>query len=81
VGVWDETGFDDVEALATRCRFADCEHRTEPGCAVRAALDPERIEAWRKLKREQAWIEDRRAAERERQAFGRRISREMRRRG
>ncbi|MDO3409730.1 ribosome small subunit-dependent GTPase A [Saccharibacillus sp. CPCC 101409] len=30
--------FADVEALFARCRFADCRHRTEPGCAVRAAL-------------------------------------------
>ena len=50
VGLWDGAGdtFADVDALAVRCRFADCAHDTEPGCAVRAALDPDRIAAWRK---------------------------------
>ena len=31
--------YEDIEALARTCRFADCGHRTEPGCAVRAALE------------------------------------------
>jgi ribosome biogenesis GTPase len=63
-GLWDAASFDDVDALATECRFADCAHETEPGCAVRTGLDPERLEAWRKLQREQAWTDDRRAASR-----------------
>lgn len=51
--------FDDIEALAARCRFRDCGHESEPGCAVRAALeegvlDPRRLESYRKLKREEA---------------------------
>ena len=60
--LWDaegglESAFQDVEELAARCRFADCAHRREPGCAVRAALasgtlDLERFESWRKLQRE-----------------------------
>jgi len=60
--LWDadsglETAFQDVEALATQCRFADCAHGREPGCAIRAALtagtlDLERLESWRKLQRE-----------------------------
>ncbi len=33
------TVFDDIELLATECRFRDCKHGTEPGCAVRSALD------------------------------------------
>ena len=50
--------FDEIEALAVSCRFKDCGHATEPGCAVKAAaaagsLDPERLKSWRKLKREQ----------------------------
>ncbi|MEZ4361159.1 MAG: ribosome small subunit-dependent GTPase A [Kofleriaceae bacterium] len=50
-------GFSDVADLASSCRFADCEHRGEPGCAVRAAiargeLDPDRVAALRKLERE-----------------------------
>lgn len=49
--------FDDVEQCAARCRFNDCEHRTEPGCAVLAAidsgeLDERRLVSWRKLQRE-----------------------------
>lgn len=49
--------FDDVDALARECRFADCAHGTEPGCAVRAAvedgrLDPDRLARWEKLRRE-----------------------------
>ncbi len=53
------TAFDDVEMAAAACRFGDCEHRTEPGCGVRAALDDgsltiERLEAYRKLQREAA---------------------------
>jgi ribosome biogenesis GTPase len=54
----DDT-FDDIEALATECRFSDCGHETEPGCAVRAAiddggLDEDRLESWRTLRAEQA---------------------------
>ena len=72
-GLWDGTGgaFADIEALAARCRFTDCGHTNEPGCAVRDEGDPERVEAWRKLEREQAWIEDRRQAAREREQLGR----------
>jgi ribosome biogenesis GTPase / thiamine phosphate phosphatase len=49
--------FGDVESVAGSCRFSDCRHLSEPGCAVRAALadgslDPARLEAFRKLERE-----------------------------
>jgi ribosome biogenesis GTPase len=47
-------GFADVDALAARCRFRDCTHHREPGCAVRDALPAERLEAWRKLTAELA---------------------------
>ena len=51
------TAFDDIEAVAATCRFGDCQHRSEPGCAVRAALDDGtleagRLEAYQKLQRE-----------------------------
>ncbi|MER5579938.1 ribosome small subunit-dependent GTPase A [Streptomyces massasporeus] len=62
VGLWDaETGvgqvFSEIEELAERCRFHDCAHEAEPGCAVLAAIDsgdlPERrLESYRKLLRE-----------------------------
>lgn len=84
VGLWDGVGesYADIDELAAGCRFSDCEHDTEPGCAVREAVDAERIEAWRKLEREQRWVDDRRTAAREREARGRhysRIQREARR--
>jgi ribosome biogenesis GTPase len=46
--------FPEIDALATQCRFADCAHDTEPGCAVLAAeaagdLDPDRLASYRKL--------------------------------
>ncbi|HEU0019600.1 MAG TPA: ribosome small subunit-dependent GTPase A [Thermoleophilaceae bacterium] len=77
VGLWDGAGetYADIEELAASCRFSDCGHETEPGCAVRDAVDAERIEAWRKLAREQKWVDDRRAAAREREARGRSYSR------
>lgn len=46
--------FADIVALAGRCRFRDCEHRDEPGCAVRAAVAPARLAQWHKLMRESA---------------------------
>jgi len=50
--------FADVDQLAAQCRFTDCRHESEPGCAVQAAirasiLDAGRLESWRKLQREQ----------------------------
>ena len=52
-----DTAYADVTGLAADCRFRDCGHRTEPGCAVAAAiddgsLDPARYMAWRKLQAE-----------------------------
>jgi ribosome biogenesis GTPase len=57
--------FDDVNALAAGCRYADCAHDSEPGCAVRAAvesgaLDPDRLEHYRHLLREAAFEERKR---------------------
>ncbi len=55
----DET-FADIAALASGCRFGDCTHDQEPGCAIQAALadgtlDEGRWQGWRKLQREQAY--------------------------
>jgi ribosome biogenesis GTPase len=62
VGMWDAgeglaDAFADVEALAATCRFSDCAHGSEPGCAVQAAiaagrLAASRLESQRKLSRE-----------------------------
>jgi ribosome biogenesis GTPase len=68
--------FADVAALTDQCRFADCRHESEPGCAIREALatgaiSHDRWESYRKLQREIAAIEARRdpvlAAERRRE--------------
>ena len=72
----DET-FVEITALAQQCRFTDCTHRDEPGCAVLSAievgeLDERRLESYLKLMREQAFnkatLAERRAQDRE---FGR----------
>jgi ribosome biogenesis GTPase len=52
-----ETLFAEITELAPQCRFRDCTHAHEPGCAVQAAiaegsLDPDRLERWRKLSTE-----------------------------
>lgn len=51
--------FADITDLVLGCKFSDCQHETEPGCAIRAAidadeLDEDRLERWRKLKDEDA---------------------------
>jgi ribosome biogenesis GTPase len=56
--------FADIEALAEQCRFRDCGHASEPGCAVRAALeagtlDPGRWKSFQKLGRELAMLDRR----------------------
>jgi ribosome biogenesis GTPase len=87
VGLFDsaaglDRAFTDIAELALACRFRDCRHDAEPGCAVRAAVDdgtlsPRRLANWRKLDRELsvetartgarlASIKERRAAKRTR---------------
>lgn len=45
----DEPVFDDIDALAGRCRFRNCEHRDEPGCAVRDQIPAGRLASFHKL--------------------------------
>lgn len=62
LGMWDVTeglgdAFSDIEELAQQCRFRDCRHENEPGCAVREAikngtLDESRFESYQKIKAE-----------------------------
>jgi ribosome biogenesis GTPase len=44
--------FEDVTSLAGECRFRDCSHQGEPGCAVQAQIDPQRLKNYHKLLRE-----------------------------
>jgi ribosome biogenesis GTPase / thiamine phosphate phosphatase len=79
LGIWDSgegisRTFADLEELAGDCRFRDCAHEAEPGCAVRAAvesgaLDADRLDRYRALQREAEALEARRdpAARRERE--------------
>jgi ribosome biogenesis GTPase len=82
----DEVGlaasFADVEALGRRCRFNDCRHEGEPGCAVQAAIDDGSLDAGRlashhKLEAERRWLE-RRIDVRARHAAERRFGRIVR---
>ena len=66
------SAFSDLDELAERCRFRDCQHAGEPGCAVqdavgRGELAAQRLEHWHRLRRELAYLErkqdDRAAAE------------------
>jgi ribosome biogenesis GTPase len=67
LGVWEAdagvgTAFAEIEALVAECRFRDCAHGGEPGCAVQSALASGRLDAgrWRnyaKLRRELARME------------------------
>jgi ribosome biogenesis GTPase len=68
LGLWDagegiKLAFADVEALFPLCRFSDCAHETEPGCAVLAALEEGTLtpEKWKNYKaqiRESAFVTD-----------------------
>lgn len=68
LGMWDVTdglgeAFSDVEQFLGKCRFSDCRHQTEPGCAVREAiangdLSRERWESYRSLKKEARYADD-----------------------
>lgn len=78
------TVFDNIESLAAQCRFRDCHHEAEAGCAVLAAiaagqLDARRLASYRKLQREAALAQmstsERRARDRK---FGRMVSSAMR---
>lgn len=71
--------FADLSDLAARCRFSDCRHEDEPGCAVQAAIaageiDEARLKRWQKLQREEAFNSASLAERRERErSFGRMV--------
>lgn len=79
--------FDDITALAEACRFSDCQHQSEPGCAVQQAisedqLDVRRLNNYLKLNREQAFnsasIAEKRAKSREIGRYHRNVQSESR---
>ena len=90
LGMWDVSeglgeAFTDVEAFLGRCRFADCTHQNEPGCAVRAAiasgeLSESRWASYQQLKREALYSEDKGEFLRQRQAKHKAIARMVRQR-
>ncbi len=69
--VWGDNGglaavFDDIEDIAKNCRFRDCSHQDEPGCAVKqsvrdGSLAQERFQSYLKLKKEMRYLEARQA--------------------
>lgn len=72
LGMWEApkglaAAFPEVEALRSRCRFSDCKHQSEPGCAIQAALadgtlSPQRWKNYQKLQAESACAERKAAA-------------------
>ena len=70
LGLWDagkgiETAFADIEAVAAQCKFRDCKHTNEPGCAVRAAVEAgeiseERFASYQALMQESEQVSERR---------------------
>lgn len=91
MGLWEAGGVDevftDVAEYARCCRFRDCSHRTEPGCAVREAveagiLDPRRVKNYLKLQAEEEHAEKRRGGVKEKKkAFQMKAEKVMRRKG
>ncbi len=60
-----DAAFPEIEELSDQCRFRDCRHENEPGCAVRVGLEegiiePERFDSWLELRKELRWLESRR---------------------
>ena len=84
LGMWDvvdglSANFADVEQYLGQCRFRDCRHESEPGCAIRAAieagkLDRRRWENYRQLEREARYAADRTAQMRDKQQRFKRIA-------
>ncbi|MGH1331905.1 MAG: ribosome small subunit-dependent GTPase A [Paracoccaceae bacterium] len=87
VGAGIDAVFEDVSDLALSCKFNDCQHQSEPGCAIRKAmdagdLDPARYARWQKLKAEDAFNTETLAEGRSRgKAFAREIKMAKRAKG
>ncbi|MBQ4638281.1 MAG: ribosome small subunit-dependent GTPase A, partial [Clostridia bacterium] len=84
LGMWDVSqgigeAFDDVEAFLGKCRFSDCKHQSEPGCAIKAAiaegkLSQERWESYNNLKNEAKYSDDKEAFLRQKQQRNKNIA-------
>lgn len=90
VGMWDITGglgqsFSDVEGYFGQCKFSDCRHKTEPGCAIKEAisrgeLSRERWESYLRLKKEAKFSDDKAAYLREKQQWHKDIAKAQKQR-
>lgn len=88
VGMWDvskglEQTFADVEAYFGKCKFKDCHHQSEPGCAVKEALEngklaPERWESYLKLLEEAQFTNDKTAYLQKKEAWLKDLSKTVR---
>ncbi|MBE5761399.1 MAG: ribosome small subunit-dependent GTPase A [Clostridiales bacterium] len=84
LGMWDVSqgigeAFDDVEVFLGKCRFSDCKHQSEPGCAIKAAiaegkLSQERWESYNNLKSEAKYSDDKEAFLRQKQQRNKNIA-------
>ena len=59
-----QNSFEDIEVLALRCKFSDCSHKSEPGCAIRVALEEGSLSArrwknYRSMRREEEFSKER----------------------
>lgn len=87
LGMWDireglgET-FSDIQELFLHCKFSNCSHKSEPGCAIIKAmnegvLEPSRWEDYNQLKREAKFTEDKAGYLKEKKEFSKKINKYM----
>ena len=84
LGMWDVNGgiknaFADVEQFLGRCNFSDCQHQSEPGCAIKAAiesgeLNPERWQSYLALLKEAKYADDKESFLREKNEWHKSLS-------
>ena len=89
IGMWDiSTGlgeaFEDVEQYLGKCKFSDCKHNTEPGCAIKLALEDgnlslERWQSYMKLKNEAKYSDDKTAYMRDKAKWHKELSKNSKR--
>ncbi|MBE5948808.1 MAG: ribosome small subunit-dependent GTPase A [Lachnospiraceae bacterium] len=89
IGMWDVSSglyeaFADVEQYLGKCKFSDCKHLSEPGCAIKAAiangeLSQERFESYCNLKKEAKYSDDKNAYLRDKQMWHKEVAKHSRR--